>query len=117
MPFAEVGEIIERRSSEGKPDDFYFFDGIPIREHHILSWIRKGYLSWVEEDKSLGDIFANYMEGVIHKYKTSATITGKELSQISRDQAVAVFDKARINWKELGTLKLMDHIRKALEEM
>ena len=112
MPFAKVGEELEVKM-EG--DWQYIETGgeRPIMQYPVIALINRGWLEWVEEDKSLEEKIYNwYTDGhYIECTDKWDRDNAKELAQIAKDYHLAVFDKERRD-NRLGTIQ---DLRKALE--
>ena len=121
MAFWQVGEIYEL-DDMGRIYVKYGFRDVRIHADSIERMIKDGWLSWVEEDKSLeARIYDWYSKKQNEEGWHEVKDESMELAQIARDHSVAVFDKElkRIS-DERGTLSEGDItrcLRKALSQM
>lgn len=113
LPFGIVGKISCKNS-----DGHYWFEGHRFNHDTICGWVARGFLSWVEEEKSLEDKILKFLQSPHHEVGLDkATIIAK----IAKEHYLGVFDRL-VERKEMtvyDTVQLkpyVDKIRKAIEE-
>ena len=97
MPFAKVGDVFEiydtayvsNAIKPGKVAGMY-------EDLCVDSFIREGWLEYVEEEKSLEEKLNVWFKNKVRQYQSSKSLDGGQVAQIAKEHYLEVFNKATI---------------------